>query len=72
MKINGIVRKLDTLGRIVIPSELRKALSMKDGQELEMVLVEDGILIKVNNYDDDKGLESYTNEELIQELFKRI
>ncbi len=72
MKINGIVRKLDTLGRIVIPSELRKALSMKDGQELEMVLVEDGILIKVNNYDDDKGLESYTKEELIQELFKRI
>lgn len=71
MKVKGITRKLDQLGRLVIPRELRKALNMEEGQRLEMVLVEDGILVKVNNYDNTKRLEDYTKDELIRELIKR-
>lgn len=36
MKATGIVRKMDELGRIVLPIELRRRLEYREGQELEM------------------------------------
>ncbi len=32
----GIVRRIDELGRIVIPKELRRTMRIRDGEELEM------------------------------------
>lgn len=51
MKINvgetrGIKRKLDPLGRFVIPMEFRKELGLKEGDNVEMFLIEDGIFIR--------------------------
>lgn len=46
MKLSGIVRKIDDLGRIVIPKELRKSLNIKDGEEIEIFLSEEGIILK--------------------------
>lgn len=40
MKATGIVRRIDDLGRIVIPKELRRRLGIKDGDPLEMFLDE--------------------------------
>jgi len=34
----GIVRKIDDLGRIVIPAEMRRVLGIKEGDELEISL----------------------------------
>jgi len=35
MKATGIVRRIDELGRIVIPKEIRKTLRIKEGENLE-------------------------------------
>lgn len=42
----GIVRRLDDLGRIVIPMELRRTLNIKQSDALEIFATKDGIFIK--------------------------
>lgn len=42
----GLKRKLDKLGRATLPQEYRKTLEMKERQEVEIFLLEDGIYIK--------------------------
>lgn len=51
MKSTGIVRRVDDLGRIVIPKELRSHLSIKSGSPLEIYTDEKGkvILSKFEN-----------------------
>ena len=38
MKETGIIRKVDELGRIVLPKEIRKTLGIKDGEDLEIYI----------------------------------
>ena len=38
MKNTGIVRNIDELGRVVIPKEMRKSLSMGNGEPVEISL----------------------------------
>ncbi len=45
MKATGVVRKLDNLGRIVIPKEIRKTLRIRDGEPLEIFTGRDGEVI---------------------------
>ena len=44
MKSTGIVRRIDDLGRIVIPREIRRTLHIKEGDPFE-ILVDDGKVI---------------------------
>ena len=44
MKSTGIVRRIDALGRIVIPTELRKTMELDEGTSMEM-FVEGGRII---------------------------
>ena len=46
MKSTGIVRKLDTLGRVVIPIELRRTLDIKVKDPLEIFVDDDKIVLK--------------------------
>lgn len=46
MKETGIVRKLDDLGRLVIPKEIRKMYKMKEGDSIEIYLLNDTICIR--------------------------
>ena len=46
MRTFGIVRKIDELGRIVVPKEMRRSLSIENGDEVEILFTEDGILVK--------------------------
>lgn len=47
MKATGIVRRVDELGRVVIPKEIRKTLGIKEGDPLEMFLDnERGLIMK--------------------------
>jgi len=45
MKATGVVRRVDELGRIVVPSELRKSLHIEDRDSLEIYLDDDKIVI---------------------------
>jgi AbrB family transcriptional regulator (stage V sporulation protein T) len=45
MKHTGIVRKLDTLGRIVIPREYRKMHKIKESDPLEIIALENGDIV---------------------------
>ena len=45
MKATGIVRRIDDLGRIVIPKEIRKNLNIKEGDPLELYTTEDGEVV---------------------------
>lgn len=44
MKDTGISRRIDDLGRIVIPREIRNTLHIRDGDALEMY-IDDGKLV---------------------------
>ncbi|WP_079509105.1 AbrB/MazE/SpoVT family DNA-binding domain-containing protein [Mesobacillus jeotgali] len=46
MKATGIVRKTDQLGRVVIPMELRKKLSIGENDPLEIFVDDDMIILK--------------------------
>ena len=46
MKSTGIVRKVDELGRIVIPKELRVNMGMDIGQPLEIFVDKDKIILQ--------------------------
>lgn len=46
MKETGIVRRIDELGRVVIPKEIRKTLRIKEGDPLEIYTDKDDLLLK--------------------------
>ncbi len=46
MKFTGIVRKIDELGRIVLPKELRNTLNIDHKDAMEIYVEEDSIIIK--------------------------
>ena len=45
MKATGIVRRIDDLGRVVIPKELRRTMRIREGDPLEIFTVGDGEVV---------------------------
>ena len=45
MKATGIVRRIDELGRVVIPKEIRRTLRIREGDPLEIFTDRDGEVI---------------------------
>lgn len=45
MKATGVVRRIDDLGRVVIPKEIRKTLRIKEGDPLEIFTDREGQVI---------------------------
>ena len=46
MKSTGIIRKVDDLGRIVLPIELRRTLDIAERDELEIFMESDRIVLQ--------------------------
>lgn len=46
MKSTGVVRRIDELGRIVLPKEIRRNLGIRDGENLEIFVMDDQIILK--------------------------
>ena len=46
MKSTGVVRRVDDLGRIVIPKEIRRTLRIRDGESLEIFVDREMIALK--------------------------
>ena len=46
MKATGIVRRIDELGRIVLPIELRRTMDIEERDKVEIYLEEDLIIVR--------------------------
>lgn len=55
----GIVRRVDDLGRIVLPKELRRTLQIKEGTPMLILISEDNVILK--KYYPEKTLLAMTN-----------
>ena len=77
MKATGIVRKVDELGRIVLPIELRRTLDIEERDQLEIYLDGDRIVLK--KYDADclfcgsaQGLATYRGKQICSNCIRSI
>lgn len=50
MRATGIVRRVDDLGRVVIPKELRRSMGIKEGEPLEIYLEDDAVIFRRYSY----------------------
>ena len=46
MKATGIVRRIDDLGRVVIPREIRRSLKIREGDPLEILIEKNCVCFK--------------------------
>ncbi len=77
MKSTGIVRKIDELGRIVLPVELRKTLGINAGDQLEIFV--DGDIVMLSKYEPQcvfcgksGGVEKFHEKTICKDCIKRI
>ena len=77
MKSTGIVRKVDELGRIVLPIELRRTLDIAVRDELEIYLDDDKVILK--KYEpscifcsDSRNLVSYQGKNVCMECIRKM
>lgn len=73
MKATGIVRRVDDLGRIVIPRELRRQIGIQEGDPLEIFTIKenDKTMVVFSQYDagmDTVKIKSEDYENAISEL----
>lgn len=61
MKATGIVRRIDDLGRVVIPKEIRKTLRIREGDPLEIFTDRDGGVI-LKKYSPIEELSDFSKE----------
>ena len=59
MKATGVVRRIDDLGRIVIPKEIRRNLRIRDGESLEIFV--DGNNVVLKKYSIMRNIDSYAS-----------
>lgn len=59
MKVTGIIRRIDELGRIGIPKEIRKNLGIKEGDPLEIFTNKEGEIILVPFKENSKTIDSF-------------
>jgi transcriptional pleiotropic regulator of transition state genes len=77
MKAIGIVRRVDDLGRIVIPKELRRCLCIEEGDPLEIYV--DGEQIILKKYEptcvfcgEAKGIKNYKGKNICKNCLKEL
>ena len=49
MKATGIVRRIDDLGRVVIPKEIRRTMRIREGDPSLITLTEDEKMLEFSN-----------------------
>lgn len=77
MKSTGIVRKVDELGRIVLPIELRRTLDIAERDELEIYMENDRIILqKIESAcifcGSSRGLSSHKGKNVCPECLKAL
>lgn len=77
MKSTGIVRRMDELGRIVLPVELRRTLDIAERDELEIYLDDDKVVLKKHEpscvfCDSLRGLVTYRERNVCMECIENL
>ena len=77
MKSTGIIRKVDDLGRIVLPIELRRVLDISERDELEIYMENDRIILKKFEpaclfCGSSRSLVSYRGKNVCQECVRKL
>ena len=77
MKSTGIIRKVDELGRIVLPIELRRTLDIAERDELEIFMENDRIVLQKFEpaclfCGSSRGLVTYRGKNVCQECIKKM
>lgn len=62
----GIVRRIDDLGRVVIPKEIRRKLNIHEGDPLEITCTNDGRVFFRKYLTDEEKKEEWVNEILFR------
>lgn len=62
MKATGIVRRIDDLGRVVIPKEIRRSMKIREGDALEIFTSDEGITFRKYGSNRPYELEVIANE----------
>ena len=55
MKATGIIRRIDDLGRVVIPKEIRREMRIREGEPLEIFVDRNENLVRFRKYDIEKN-----------------
>lgn len=66
--VSGIIRRIDDLGRVVIPKEIRRARGWEEGAPIEVIPDGEDVILRL--YSDNKRLEDLLNE-LIGQMEER-
>ena len=69
MKETGVSRRIDELGRIVIPKEIRKNLKIREGDQMEFYVDKEYVVLKKQS--SLKGLDEDI-EHLLEVLFRKV
>ncbi len=77
MKSTGIIRKVDDLGRIVLPIELRRTLDIEERDELEIYMENDRIILQKFEpacvfCGSSRGLISYRRKNVCHECVRKM
>ena len=51
MKATGIIRRVDDLGRVVIPKEIRRTMKISEGDPLEIYTEKDAVVFRKYGHD---------------------
>ncbi len=70
MKATGIVRRIDDLGRVVVPKEIRRTLRIREGDPLEIFVAREGEVI-LKKYSPINELGEFA-EEYAQSIFDAV
>ena len=46
MLTTGITRRIDELGRVVIPKEIRRTMRLREGEEMEIFVEDNSLVLK--------------------------
>lgn len=71
MKTTGMVRRVDSLGRIVIPKEIRKVLKIKENEQVEINVSDDSIVLNRYSELDEYDISLTNLIEVIQEVYNK-
>ena len=71
MNVTGVIRRIDDLGRVVVPRDMRKSFGLQEGTPLEVCATEEGILFKkydpgITLMDIVKNLESALDDNYVE------